>query len=88
MNGTWSDAQPCLPLPRHRSPAVGLMPVATLAGVIFSVAVHTMQWRNLTRLHRLPRHDAVIIVVSHLITSARAALLAPPVLPPRPHSGL
>lgn len=45
------------------SDGVGLMPVATLAGVIVTVALHTMQWHNLTQLHILPPHDTAIIIV-------------------------
>lgn len=51
------------------SSVVALMPIAALAGVIFSVSLHTFQWRNLRQLHKLPRHDAMVIVVRHRFIS-------------------
>lgn len=39
------------------------MPIATLTGIIWSVALHTFQWRNFVQLHKLPRADAAIILL-------------------------
>lgn len=45
------------------SPAVRLLPIAVLTGIIWSVALHTFQWRNLMQLHKVPRADAAIIIL-------------------------
>jgi MFS superfamily sulfate permease-like transporter len=43
---------------------VGLMPIATLVGIVVAVAVHTFQWRGLLEMHRLPWADNLTMLVS------------------------
>ncbi|MRH44531.1 STAS domain-containing protein [Aquibacillus halophilus] len=40
------------------------IPMAALAGVMIMVAIGTFDWSSLTNLHRLPRTDAVVMVVT------------------------
>lgn len=44
-------------------PAVKLMPIAALSGVIWAVALHTFQYGSIAKLVRGPRHDALVTVV-------------------------
>jgi sulfate permease, SulP family len=46
------------------SEAVGFLPIATLVGIIFQVAVKTFAWEMTFKLFHVPRIDAAIIVVS------------------------
>lgn len=42
------------------------IPMAALAGVMFMVAIGTFDWRSLRTLHKIPRTDAVVMVVTVL----------------------
>ena len=45
------------------SGVVGLMPVATLTGVVVAVAVHTFQWKGVPEMRRLPWTDNLTMLV-------------------------
>ncbi|SDC08606.1 SulP family inorganic anion transporter [Shouchella lonarensis] len=40
------------------------IPLAALAGVMFMVAISTFDWQSLKNLHRVPRTDALVMVVT------------------------
>lgn len=42
------------------------IPMAALAGVMFMVAIGTFDWRSIRTLHKIPRTDAVVMVVTVL----------------------
>ncbi|UOQ86387.1 SulP family inorganic anion transporter [Gracilibacillus salinarum] len=42
------------------------IPMAALAGVMFMVSISTFDWSSITTLHRVPRTDAVVMVVTVL----------------------
>jgi len=50
------------------APLVRLLPIAVLTGIIWTVAVHTFQWKNLRHLHKVPRADAFIIVLVTVVS--------------------
>ena len=50
------------------SPIVNLVPMASLAAAIFSVMIHTFYWPTLWTLHRMRKHDAIIVVVVMLVS--------------------
>lgn len=44
------------------------IPVAALVGVMFMVVIGTFAWGSLTILHRVPRHDAFVIILVTIVT--------------------
>ena len=44
------------------------IPLAALVGVMFFVAADTFSWKSLRGLTRIPRHDAVVMILVTLIT--------------------
>lgn len=44
------------------------IPVAALVGVMFMVVLGTFAWSSLTILHRVPRHDAFVIILVTIVT--------------------
>lgn len=44
------------------------IPVAALVGVMFMVVIGTFAWSSLTILHRVPRHDAFVILLVTAVT--------------------
>lgn len=44
------------------------IPVAALVGVMFMVVLGTFAWSSLTILHRVPRHDAFVIILVTAVT--------------------
>ncbi len=50
------------------SALIGMIPMAALAGVMFVVVFHTFAWSSLRILHRIPRSDAVILVLVSVVT--------------------
>ncbi|UOQ47050.1 SulP family inorganic anion transporter [Gracilibacillus caseinilyticus] len=42
------------------------IPMAALAGVMFMVSISTFDWSSITTLHKVPRTDAVVMVVTVL----------------------
>ncbi|MBB1225383.1 STAS domain-containing protein, partial [Klebsiella pneumoniae] len=47
---------------------IGLLPVAALAGVMLVVCYNTFEWSSLRRLRRMPKADALVMIVVTLIT--------------------
>jgi MFS superfamily sulfate permease-like transporter len=45
------------------NPAVNEIPMATIAGVIFGIAIHTFYWPSLLMLHRIRKVDSITIIV-------------------------
>ncbi|MFA9556598.1 SulP family inorganic anion transporter [Evansella sp. AB-rgal1] len=43
---------------------VSLIPMAALAGVMIMVSISTFDWSSLTNIHKFPRTDAVVMVVT------------------------
>ncbi|MBP8190767.1 MAG: SulP family inorganic anion transporter, partial [Aquabacterium sp.] len=52
------------------SPLIEQIPLAALVGVMFVVAQQTFAWGSLRVLHKVPRHDAVVIALVTGITIA------------------
>jgi sulfate permease, SulP family len=44
------------------------IPVAALVGVMFMVVLGTFAWSSLTILHKVPRHDAFVIILVTFVT--------------------
>ncbi len=44
------------------------IPVAALVGVMFMVVIGTFAWSSLTILHRVPLHDAFVIILVTIVT--------------------
>lgn len=44
------------------------IPVAALVGVMFMVVLGTFAWSSLTLLHKVPRHDAFVIILVTIVT--------------------
>ena len=44
------------------------IPIAALVGVMFMVVLGTFAWSSLTILHRVPRHDAFVIILVTIVT--------------------
>lgn len=47
---------------------IGLLPVAALAGIMLVVCYNTFEWSSLRRLRRMPKADALVMLVVTLIT--------------------
>ncbi|OQX73002.1 MAG: hypothetical protein B6D59_06865 [Campylobacteraceae bacterium 4484_4] len=47
---------------------IGIIPVAVLAGIMFMVSIGTFEFSSLSRIKRMPRHDAFVLVTVTLIT--------------------
>ncbi|WP_241716312.1 SulP family inorganic anion transporter [Sulfoacidibacillus ferrooxidans] len=45
-------------------PIVSEIPVAALVGVMFMVAANTFEWKSIGQLHRVPRIEAVIMILT------------------------
>lgn len=45
-------------------PIVEKIPMAALVGVMFMVSIGTFDWQSVTRINRLPRADAVVMIVT------------------------
>ncbi|HET7559256.1 MAG TPA: STAS domain-containing protein, partial [Limnochordia bacterium] len=52
------------------SPVLKSIPMATLVGVMVSVAVGTFDWGSLRELAKMPRPDAVVMVVTVIVVVA------------------
>ena len=50
------------------SPLIEQIPLAALVGVMFMVVIGTFAWRSLTIMRRIPRTDAVVIVIVTIVT--------------------
>ena len=50
------------------SALIGMVPMAALAGVMCVVVFHTFAWSSLRILHKIPRSDALILVLVSAIT--------------------
>jgi SulP family sulfate permease len=50
------------------SPAIEQIPLAALVGVMFMVVVGTFAWNSLTILRKVPRTDAVVIILVTIVT--------------------
>lgn len=47
---------------------IAMIPIAALIGVMFMVVIGTFEWSSLWILHRVPRSDAVVIILTTIIT--------------------
>jgi SulP family sulfate permease len=47
---------------------IGLLPVAALAGIMLVVCYNTFEWSSLRRLRRMPKADALVMVIVTVIT--------------------
>ncbi|MCJ8169192.1 SulP family inorganic anion transporter [Atopomonas sediminilitoris] len=47
---------------------IGMLPVAALVGIMFMVCVNTFEWGSFSRLKRMPKADAVVLVSVTVIT--------------------
>ncbi|MCX8955859.1 SulP family inorganic anion transporter [Erwinia psidii] len=47
---------------------IALLPVAALAGIMFVVCINTFEWTSLSRLKRMPKSDAVIMIAVTVVT--------------------
>tara|TARA_B100001939_G_scaffold345927_1_gene363601 strand:- start:495 stop:2102 length:1608 start_codon:yes stop_codon:yes gene_type:complete len=50
------------------SPLIEQIPLAALVGVMFMVVIGTFAWNTFRILHRIPRHDAFVLILVSLIT--------------------
>ena len=50
------------------APLIEQIPLAALVGVMFMVVIGTFAWSSLKILHRVPRHDAIVIVLVTIVT--------------------
>lgn len=50
------------------SSLIGQVPTAALVGVMFMVVIGTFEWTSLGILHKIPRHDALVILAVSIIT--------------------
>lgn len=50
------------------SKLIGCVPTAALVGVMFMVVIGTFEWTTLGILHKIPRHDALVIVAVSIVT--------------------
>ena len=50
------------------SPLIEMIPVAALVGVMFMVVIATFAWASLKIMHRVPRNDALVMVVVTVVT--------------------
>lgn len=50
------------------SDLIGMIPLASLVGVMFMVVIGTFEWSSLRILHRVPRSDALVIVLVSAVT--------------------
>ena len=58
------------------SPLIELIPLAALVGVMFMVVIGTFAWNSLKILGRVPRVDAVVIVLVTIVTVATDLAIA------------
>ncbi|WP_376745646.1 SulP family inorganic anion transporter [Paenibacillus sedimenti] len=56
------------------APVVRQIPMAALVGVMFMVSIGTFDWNSLRTLHRIPRGDAVVMVLTVIIVVATSDL--------------
>ena len=52
------------------------IPLAALVGVMFMVVVGTFAWKSLRILHKIPRHDAFVVVLVTAVTVATDLAIA------------
>lgn len=52
------------------------IPLAALVGVMFMVVIGTFAWSSLKILHRVPRHDAFVIILVTVVTVATDLAIA------------
>lgn len=52
------------------------IPLAALVGVMFMVVIGTFAWGSLTILHKVPRHDAFVIILVTAVTVAEDLAMA------------
>ena len=52
------------------------IPLAALVGVMFMVVIGTFAWNSLTILHKVPRHDAFVIILVTAVTVATDLAMA------------
>ncbi|CAK9885254.1 MAG: Bicarbonate transporter BicA [Candidatus Erwinia impunctatus] len=50
------------------SPYIAMLPVAALAGIMFVVCINTFEWSSFKRLKRMPKADALIMIIVTLVT--------------------
>lgn len=50
------------------SPIIEMIPLAALTGVMFMVVIGTFAWSSLRIMHKIPRSDALVIVVVSAVT--------------------
>jgi sulfate permease, SulP family len=50
------------------APLAGMIPLATLAGVLLVVAYHMSEWRVFVRLFSTPRSDVLVLLTTFLLT--------------------
>jgi len=58
------------------APWIEVIPVAALVGVMFVVVIATFEWSSLRIMHKIPRSDALIIVLVSAVTVATDLALA------------
>ncbi len=51
-------------------PFIAMIPLAALVGVMFMVVIETFEWATFEFIHKIPLHDALIIVVVTAVTVA------------------
>ena len=52
------------------SPAIEIVPIAALVGVMFMVVIGTFAWNSLKLIGKIPRHDVFVIIFVTAITVA------------------
>jgi SulP family sulfate permease len=50
------------------SDLIGIIPVAVLVGIMFMVSIGTFEWSSFSRLNKMPRTDAFVMVAVTVIT--------------------
>ncbi|MFC0211753.1 SulP family inorganic anion transporter [Paenibacillus chartarius] len=56
------------------APVVKIIPMAALVGVMFMVSFGTFDWSSLRTLHRIPRSDAIVMVLTVVVVVATSDL--------------
>ncbi len=58
------------------SPLIEQIPLAALVGVMFMVVIGTFAWNSFKILHKVPRHDAFVIILVTIVTVASDLAIA------------
>jgi SulP family sulfate permease len=58
------------------SSLIEMVPVAALVGVMFMVVIATFAWSSLRILHKIPRSDAIVLIIVSVVTVATDLALA------------